>query len=97
MVHNDLIFAGKKYYFDVGILLSEMNVCRSTRIQAMLPVSDWQNSAKLRWLDPIIPSETEFFKLRRIGSPTVIRDFEVILLIFEFFYRDFFKILAQLN
>ena len=65
-----------------------MNVCRSTRVQAILPVSDWQNSAKLRWLDPLIPSETEFFKLRRIGSPTVIRDFEVTLIIFEAFSQN---------
>ena len=74
-----------------------MNVCRSTRIQAMLPVSDWQNSAKLRWLDPVIPSETEFFKLRRIGSPTVIRDFEVILVIFEFFLQILFLYLSPIE
>ena len=72
--YHCFVFSGEKYYFDVGILLGEMNLCKSNRIQTM---SNKQNSAKLRWLDAILPSMSDFFKLRRIDNPSVARDFEV--------------------
>ena len=69
-------FAGTKYFFDVGILLSEMGVCKLSRVD-MLPAALRQNSVKLQWLNPILPSDSEYRNLRMVACDTTICDFEV--------------------
>jgi hypothetical protein len=69
-------FAGTKYFFDVGILLSEMGVCKSSNVD-MLPAARRQNSVKLQWLNPILPSDSEYRNLRMVARDTTICDFEV--------------------
>ena len=71
-----LFFAGTKYFFDVGILLSEMGVCKLSSVD-MLPAALRQNSVKLQWLNPILPSDSEYRNLRMVACDTTICDFEV--------------------
>ena len=73
---NHLFFAGTKYFFDVGILLSEMGVCKLSSVD-MLPAALRQNSVKLQWLNPILPSDSEYRNLRMVACDTTICDFEV--------------------
>ena len=73
---NHLFFAGTKYFFDVGILLSEMGVCKLSNVD-MLPAARRQNSVKLQWLNPILPSDSEYCNLRMVACDTTICDFEV--------------------
>ena len=73
---NHLFFAGTKYFFDVGILLSEMGVCKLSNVD-MLPAARQQNSVKLQWLNPILPSDSEYCNLRMVACDTTICDFEV--------------------
>ena len=73
---NHLFFTGTKYFFDVGILLSEMGVCKLSNVD-MLPAARRQNSVKLQWLNPILPSDSEYRKLRMVACDTTICDFEV--------------------
>ena len=73
---NHLFCAGTKYFFDVGILLSEMGVCKLSSVD-MLPAALRQNSVKLQWLNPILPSDSEYRNLRMVACDTTICDFEV--------------------
>ena len=77
-------FAGTKYFFDVGILLSEMGVCKSSYVD-MLPAARRQNSVKLQWLNPILPSDSEYRNLRMVARDTTICDFEVSM--YHFVHR----------
>ena len=81
---NHLFFAGTKYFLDVGILLSEMGICKLSHVD-MLPAALRQNSVKLQWLNPILPSNSEYLNLRKVACDTTICDFEVSM--YHFVHR----------
>ena len=67
-----MILTGTDYFFDVGILLSELGVCETSNSD-LLPA----RKSKLQWLKPILPRVTEYSDLHLVAPDTTICDFEV--------------------